>query len=146
MSYDLFRKAPTNIGTFFAILIVVMNRKFAYIIVFALGMIACQDAPMAPSSFVQGGMSFEDRMHHSVYDWEDTREVTLHVSTPEDVAIKLRAVNGEILYHGFHINGVLSHLVLNLPQEIDTIYLEYGHEIETVVIENGEAICGMVNE
>jgi hypothetical protein len=75
-----------------------------------------------------------------VYDWSETRPVELQISTPDDGPIKLRAVNGEILFHGYLINGVLSGLVLNLPVEVESIFLEFGDQIETIRIDGDKVV------
>lgn len=117
-----------------------MKRFLLYITLIALGIAACQDVPSSPSNFIQGSMTIEDRKEHSVYDWSDTRAVELQISTPSDGPIKLRAVNGEILFHGYLVNGVLSGLVLNLPHEIEAIFLEFEDEIQSLRIEGNRVV------
>lgn len=120
-----------------------MNRFLSYCLFFFLIITACREAPRAPTSFVQGSMTLEDRREYSIYDWADTREVVLEISTPNDGAIKLRAMNGEILFHGYLVNGVLLGLTLNLPHEIDAMFLEFGNVTKSIKIEDDQVVYAL---
>lgn len=71
----------------------------------------------------------------SNYDWSRTRSVQIQFVTRQDQKIRLRALNGEVLFQGFLETGVLSELTLSLPQEIVHVLLEYGEEQESIYIE-----------
>lgn len=79
-------------------------------------------------------MTLEDRQDFSYYDWEKTKSVSLALETPEDGLVKVRAVNGEILFEGYIINGVLEELKLKIPEELDQILIEYDNSIENVSV------------
>lgn len=79
-------------------------------------------------------MSLDDRQDYSYYDWENTKSVSLALETPEDGLVKVRAVNGEILFEGYIINGVLEELKLKIPEELDQILIEYNNSVENVSV------------
>lgn len=79
-------------------------------------------------------MSLDDRQKYSYYDWQDTKTVSIALETPEDGLVKVRAVNGEILFEGYMINGVLQELKLNVPTELDQILIDYDGNVENVSV------------
>lgn len=93
---------------------------------------SCHDETKDLARFYDSEMSLEERHAYSYYDWEDTKRVTLEVKTPDDGLIKVRALNGEILFQGYLVNGVLSELTLSVPKDVDQLLIEYKGQIENV--------------
>jgi hypothetical protein len=100
---------------------------------------SCYDETRDLAHFYDSEMSLEERHTYSYYDWEDTKKVTLEVKTPDDGLIKVRALNGEILFQGYLVNGVLSELTLRLPIDVDQLLIEHKGRIENVSC-NGKKI------
>lgn len=84
--------------------------------------------------FYNSALSPRERDFHSYYNWNETREVSLEFTTESNKLIRLRALNGEILYQGYLESGILSEFNLNVPQEIDQILIEYDDKMENISI------------
>lgn len=78
--------------------------------------------------------SLEDKLKHSHYDWNETKSVSIELTTPSDGMVNVRAVNGEILYQGFLANGILTEFILNIPTDIKQILIEYEDNQEVVSV------------
>lgn len=95
-------------------------------------LVSCYDETKDLARFYDSEMTYSERQTYSYYDWNETKNVSLEIKTPEDGPIKVRALNGEILFQGYLVNGVLSELTLSVPVEIDQILIEYKEQIENV--------------
>lgn len=93
---------------------------------------SCYDETRDLARFYDSEMSLVERHTYSYYDWEETKKVTLEVTTPDDGLIKIRALNGEILFQGYLVNGVLSELTLSVPIDVNQLLIEYKGQIENV--------------
>ncbi|MFT4680047.1 MAG: hypothetical protein ACI84C_002583 [Flavobacteriales bacterium] len=95
-------------------------------------LVSCYDETKDLARFYDSEMTYSERHTYSYYDWNETKNVSLEIKTPEDGLIKVRALNGEILFQGYIVNGVLSELTLSVPKEVDQILIEYREQIENV--------------
>ncbi|MCB0762443.1 MAG: hypothetical protein KDC12_13030 [Flavobacteriales bacterium] len=93
---------------------------------------SCYDETKDLARFYDSEMTYSERQVYSYYNWKETKNIALEIKTPEDGLIKVRALNGEILFQGYLVNGVLSELTLTVPEEIDQILIEYKDQIENV--------------
>ena len=111
-----------------------MKTRIPLLIVLVVILAGCYDEDQNLARHYDPLMSMEERQKQSYYDWDDTKVVSLVLETPEDGLVKVRAVNGEILFEGYIINGVLAELKLNDPEELDQILIEYDDSIENVSV------------
>ena len=97
-------------------------------------LIGCLKAHDNLAKNFKANSTLEYKLDHSNYDWSETKEVGIELTTPTDGMVSVRAVNGEILYQGFLANGILTEFVLNIPVEIKQVLIEYKDNQEVVSV------------
>ena len=110
--------------------------KYLYIILLlsCFSFNSCLNGDNNPALHYKSNSSLDDKLKYSKFDWEETKAITLELSTPNDGIVNVRAINGEILYQGFLANGILSEFILNIPKELDQVLVEYEDNKELVSV------------
>lgn len=111
-------------------------KQLALFFLLGIALSSCYTETEDLARFYNSALSPRERDYHSYYNWTETREVSLEFTTRESKLIKLRALNGEILYQGYLENGILSELNLSVPKEIDQLLIEYDDNLENISIGN----------
>ena len=91
---------------------------------------ACVKDEDNPAKYFKANSSLEEKKKNSNYNWEETRDVSIELTTPSDGMVNIRAINGEILYQGFLANGILTEFILKIPEEINQVLVEYEDKQE----------------
>lgn len=95
---------------------------------------SCYNETEDLARFYNSALSPRERDYHSYYNWEETKTIKLEFTTQINKLVKLRALNGEILYQGYLETGILSEFSLAVPEEIDQILIEYDDKLENISI------------
>ena len=96
------------------------------VVVLVLVLAGCKKEKLDPSLHFKANVSIEEKIQASKYNWNETKNITIHVTSPQDGMITIRALDGEIIYRGYLANEVLYEFVLKIPKEINQVLIEHG--------------------
>ena len=93
------------------------------VVVLVLVLAGCKKEKLDPSLHFKANVSIEEKIQASKYNWNETKNITIHVTSPQDGMITIRALDGEIIYRGYLANEVLYEFVLKIPKEINQVLI-----------------------
>ncbi len=109
-----------------------MKKSYYFLPIIILLLASCLDADENPALHYKANSTLAEKLQHSKYNWSDTKPIAIELTSPNDGIVNVRAINGEILYQGFLSNGILSEFILNIPEEIEQVIIEYEDKQELV--------------
>lgn len=110
------------------------NLIFIFLIFLFTG---CEKEDFRSSGKKGDNEALSEKLIHSNYNWNNNRKVTICMDSPLDGMITISAVNGEVIYRGYLLNGILHEFVLNIPNEISHVLIEQSSYSKVFNIDSG---------
>jgi hypothetical protein len=86
----------------------------------------CKKEEFNNSTKLKHNETLIEKMVNSSYDWLKRTDLSICISSPKDGTITVNALNGEIIYSGYLLNGVLNEYVLKIPTELSHVIIEHA--------------------
>jgi hypothetical protein len=96
------------------------------------------------SSHYYPDLSPEERTRFSVYNWKETRGVDIELKTEQSGMVVLRAMNSEIVYQTFLERNIREQVSLELPSDLDRIFVEYKNKTEFYEIAQNDIASALI--
>ena len=81
-------------------------------------------------------LSPQDRCQFSYFNWYETKDVTLELTSEQSGMITIRSLNSEILFQTYLEGGIKEDISLNIPDELDKVVVEYSSGRDIIYLDD----------
>lgn len=81
-------------------------------------------------------LSPQDRCQFSYFNWYETKDVTLELTSEQSGMITIRSLNSEILFQTYLEGGIKEDISINIPDELDKVVVEYSSGRDIIYVDD----------